>query len=154
MILLLFCCCSVPKSYPALETPCTVGYQAPLSMRFSRKEYWSGCHSLLQGIFPTQGSNPRLLNLQADSLLSEPPGKSKNILHFSVSRASLLRHGAKCVKVFWSLSLECELSHFCLDNFSQGRTNTHKARMLVGILRALRTLLPNKLPPHRNVNCE
>ena len=27
-----------------------------------------GCHFLLQGIFPTQGSNPRLLHWQADSL--------------------------------------------------------------------------------------
>ena len=36
--------------------------QAPLSMRFSRQEYWSGLPcSLLQGIFPTQGSNPWLL---------------------------------------------------------------------------------------------
>ena len=34
-----------------------------------------GCHFLLQGIFPTQGSNPGLLRWQADSLLSEPPRK-------------------------------------------------------------------------------
>ena len=27
---------------------------------FSRQEYWSGCHALIQGIFPTQGSNPGL----------------------------------------------------------------------------------------------
>ena len=27
------------------------------SMEFSRPEYWVGSHSLLQGIFPTQGSN-------------------------------------------------------------------------------------------------
>ena len=39
-----------------------------------------GCHALLQGIFPTQGSNPGLDSLpsEADSLLSEPPGKPKN----------------------------------------------------------------------------
>ena len=42
-------------------TPWTVAHQAPLSMGFSRQEYWSGCSSLLHGIFPTQGSNPRLL---------------------------------------------------------------------------------------------
>ena len=29
---------------------------------FSRQEYWSGCHALLQGIFPTQGWNPGLLH--------------------------------------------------------------------------------------------
>ena len=44
-------------------------------MEFSRQEYWSGCHSLLQGIFLTQGSNPSLLHWQADSLPSEPGGK-------------------------------------------------------------------------------
>ena len=40
----------------------TVAGQAPLSMGFSRQEYWSGFHSLLQGIFPTQESNPGLLH--------------------------------------------------------------------------------------------
>ena len=39
----------------------TVAHQAPLSMGFSRQEYWRGCHVLLQVIFPTQGSNPCLL---------------------------------------------------------------------------------------------
>ena len=36
-----------------------------------------GCHFLCQGIFPTQGSDPRLLHLLQwqDSLPSEPPGK-------------------------------------------------------------------------------
>ena len=34
-----------------------------------------GCHFLLQGIFPTQGSNPHLLHWQADSFTTEPPGK-------------------------------------------------------------------------------
>ena len=31
-------------------------------MEFSRPEYWMGSLSLLQGIFPTQGSNPGLLH--------------------------------------------------------------------------------------------
>ena len=39
-------------------TPWTVACQASLSMEFSREEYWSGLEYLLQGIFPTQGSNP------------------------------------------------------------------------------------------------
>ena len=33
-----------------------------------------GCHFLLQGIFPTQGSSPRLLSWQADSLPLSPLG--------------------------------------------------------------------------------
>ena len=32
------------------------------------KNTGAGCHGLLQGIFPTQGSNPRLLHWQAGSL--------------------------------------------------------------------------------------
>ena len=37
--------------------------QAPLSMEFSKQEYWSGFHFLLQGIFPTQGLNPCPIHL-------------------------------------------------------------------------------------------
>ena len=44
-------------------------------MDFPGKNTGVGCHSLLQGIFPTQGSNPGLLYWQADTLPSEPPGK-------------------------------------------------------------------------------
>ena len=33
------------------------------------------CHFLLQGIFPTQGSNPGLLHWQVDSLPCDPPRK-------------------------------------------------------------------------------
>ena len=56
-------------------TPWTVACHSPLSMGFSRQEYRMGCHFLLQGIFPTQGSNWGLLHWQADSSLSESAGK-------------------------------------------------------------------------------
>ena len=49
-------------------TPWTVAHEAPLTMGFSRQEYWSGLHVLLQGIFLTQGSNPRLLSLASPAL--------------------------------------------------------------------------------------
>ena len=39
------------------------------------KDTRAGCHFLLQGIFPTQGSNLSLLLWQMDSLPLEPPGK-------------------------------------------------------------------------------
>ena len=41
-------------------TPWTVACRGPLSMEFSRQSTKVGCHALLQGLFPTQGSNPRL----------------------------------------------------------------------------------------------
>ena len=65
--------CSVAKSCPTLYNPME---QAPLSMGFFQARILESCHFLLQGIFPTQGSNPQLLHLQVDSLLLEPPGKS------------------------------------------------------------------------------
>ena len=43
-------------------TPWTVAQQAPPSMDPSSKNTGVGCHFLLQGIFPTQGSNPGLLH--------------------------------------------------------------------------------------------
>ena len=52
-------------------TPSTGAHQAPLSMDSPGKNTGVGCHFLLQGIFPTQGLNLRLLWLlrwQADSL--------------------------------------------------------------------------------------
>ena len=56
-------------------SPWTVACQAPLSMGFSRQEYWSGLTcSPLQGIFQTQGSNPLIPvspALQADSFPAE-----------------------------------------------------------------------------------
>ena len=49
-------------------TPWTVSCQAPLSMEFSRQEYWSGLPFPSQGIFLAQGSNLHLLHWQVDSL--------------------------------------------------------------------------------------
>ena len=45
---------------------------------FSRQEYWSGLPSPPPEDFPNPGIEPRSPTLQADSLLSEPPGKPKN----------------------------------------------------------------------------
>ena len=56
-------------------TPWTVAYQAPPSMGFSRKEYWSGLPFPSPGDLPDPEIEPRSPALQADSLPSEPPGK-------------------------------------------------------------------------------
>ena len=40
------------------DTPWTAAHQAPLSMGFSRQEYWMGCHFLLQGDLPEPGIEP------------------------------------------------------------------------------------------------
>ena len=49
--------------------------QAPLSMEFSRQEYWSGLPFLSPGDLPNPGIELASPTLQADALPSEPPGK-------------------------------------------------------------------------------
>ena len=56
-------------------TPWTVTYQAPLSMGFSRQEYWSGLPFPSPGDLPDPGIEPRSPAWEADSLTSEPAGK-------------------------------------------------------------------------------
>ena len=61
----------------------TVACQAPLSMRFSRQEYWSGLPCPPLGDLPDPGiepMSPMSPALQADALPTEPPGKP-NPLH-------------------------------------------------------------------------
>ena len=55
--------------------PCTVPYQFPPSMEFSRQEYWSGLPFPSPGGLPDPGIEPRSPTLQADTLLYEPPGR-------------------------------------------------------------------------------
>ena len=56
-------------------TPWTVAYLGPLSMGFSRQEYWSGLPVPSPGDLPHPGIEPRSPALWADALTSEPPGK-------------------------------------------------------------------------------
>ena len=56
-------------------TPWAAADQASLSVEFCRQEYWSGYPFPPPGNLPDPGIEPRSPTLQADSLLSEPPGK-------------------------------------------------------------------------------
>ena len=56
-------------------TAWTVAYQAPPSIGFSRQECWSGLPFPSPGDLPDPGIKPGSPALQADALLSEPPGK-------------------------------------------------------------------------------
>ena len=58
-----------------LATPWTMVCQDPLSMGFSRQEYWSGMPFPSPGDLPNAGIEPRSPALQADSLPAEPQGK-------------------------------------------------------------------------------
>ena len=58
--------------------PLTVVHQAPLSMAFSKQEYWSGLPFPSPGDLPDLGIKPRFPALWADALPSEQPGKPNN----------------------------------------------------------------------------
>ena len=56
-------------------TPWTAIHQAPLSMEFSRQEYWSGLPFSPPGDLLDPEIKPESPGLQADSSPTEPPGK-------------------------------------------------------------------------------
>ena len=95
-----------------LATPWTAAYQAyqaPLSMEFSRQEYWSGVSFPSPEDLPNPGIEPRTPTLQADFLPAEPPGKPKNT---GVGSLSLLQG------IFPTQGLNPDLPH-CRQIFYQ-----------------------------------
>ena len=61
----------------------TGALQAPLSMEFSRLEYWSGLPFPSPDL-PNPGIEPRSPAPQADSLLSEAPGEALMLVKWFV----------------------------------------------------------------------
>ena len=58
-------------------TPGTVAYQAPLSMEFSRQEYWTGLPFPTPGDLPDLGIEPESPALKDGVFTTEPPKNSK-----------------------------------------------------------------------------
>ena len=74
------CALSLSHVQP-FATPSIEIYQAPLSMGFSRQEYWSGLPCPPPRDLPNPGiklGSPVSPALQADSFTAEPQGKPKN----------------------------------------------------------------------------
>ena len=59
---------------PTLATPWTVTHQAPLSMEFSRQEYWSGLPFLTPGDLPRTRSESVSPALAGGFFTTVPPG--------------------------------------------------------------------------------
>ena len=71
-------CGLVSESCPTFLTPWTLVCQAPLSMGFSRQQYWNGLPFPSPGNLPNPGIEPGSSALQADSSPTELSKKSKN----------------------------------------------------------------------------
>ena len=72
--------CLVAQSCPTHFNPmdCSPIYRFLCIWGFSRQEFWSGLSCPPSGDLLNPGIKPRYPTLQANSLLSEPPGKPKN----------------------------------------------------------------------------
>ena len=87
------CVCELVSWVRFFVTPWTVAHQAPLSMGFSRQEYWSGLPFPPPGDLPSPGIKPQSPALQADPLPSEPPGKpyyNPDVSHGSTALSSVV----------------------------------------------------------------
>ena len=62
----VLCCAELPSCVWLFATPWIVACQSPLSMEFSRQEYWSGFLCPAPGDLLTPGIEPRSASLQAD----------------------------------------------------------------------------------------
>ena len=101
-----FCCCWVAPLC-LLATPWTVAHQAPLSMGFSRQEYWSGLPCPPPGDLPHTGMETTSPALAGGIFTTEPPGKP--IFYYSLHCVWPL----SCVQLFatpWTVAHQAPLS--------------------------------------------
>ena len=89
-----------------------IACQAPLSMGFSRQEYWSGLPVSSPGDLPDPGIEPGSSTLQADSLPSEPPDDKnrQGISELPFPKFQILIFFHICSFLFYTLSY-CFLDH-------------------------------------------
>ena len=100
--------------------PWTEACQTPLSMRFPRQEYWSGLPFSSPGDLLNPGIEPGSPTLQADSLLSEPPGMLY-ITVFLRTKTLIKQAGGQIVHSGLQLSFSSQTMYS--DSFS---TSMHK----------------------------
>ena len=96
-------------------TPQTTARQAPLSMGFSRQEYWSGLPCPPPGGLPDPEIEPRSPKLQEDSLPSEKP-KQMHLCSFHKSTLNISVSGQSIISslLVHPLSLQIELTRLCI----------------------------------------
>ena len=93
-------------------TPWTAAYQAPSSMGFSRREYWSGLPFTSPGDLPDPWIEPGSPILQADALPSEPPGMAVIFCYSSLKGPRPSPHSTPMTKVL-CVCVMCAVFYAC-----------------------------------------
>ena len=104
----------------------TVACQAPLSMRFSRQEYWSGLPCPPQGDLPNPGDEPRSPALQVDFLPSEPPVKPQSDIYRSEYKMGC-RFYSQIFAKYLLLKIAFSISYWCVTS----NPNNHQLKTTV-----------------------
>ena len=100
------CVCVSVSSSVLFAALWTMAHLVPLSMEFSRQQYWSGLPFCSSGNLLNPEIKPRSLTLQADSLPSEPPGKSipkPGFLIVAFSITVCFHEGTDCFRIMESV---------------------------------------------------
>ena len=102
-------CVLVAQLCPTLCGPMDIAHRAPLSMGFSRWEYWNGLPFPSPGIFRTQGSNLGLLQtLYCLIHQGSPKNKTKQkilidlIIFLKVINKECVAHSRQSVNTWWT----------------------------------------------------
>ena len=85
-----------------LVIPWTIACQAPLSMGFSRQEYWSGLPCPPPGSLPNPGISPHLLSFLQSRQMSHLKPKFWKPLHFGSTDTPFFFLISCCFYLFWS----------------------------------------------------
>ena len=126
MLLILLAAVKSLSHVRLFAAPWTIAYQASPPVGFSRQEYWRGLPFPSPGDLPDPGIEPGSPTLQADTLPSEPPGKSSlsPVIHKKFQNKLYQCHSNSNINfVKPTIPLPCflslTLSSFSLRKYSQ-----------------------------------
>ena len=99
------CVCTHSRMVWLFVTPWTAAHQAPLSMEFSRQEYWSGLPFPIPRDVPNPGIepvSPVSPALEGRFSTTKPPGKPEIFLKHLRTGAFELWYWRRCLRVSWT----------------------------------------------------
>ena len=124
---LLACVWCVLSSFSRVRlfaTPWTIALQAPLSMRFSKQEYWSGLPFPSPRDLPYPGIELKFPALTGRFFTTEPPGESLILMIVNSFRANIIVTSGQSLcdpQAKTTLDGPADLQDFCTTRF---RLNT------------------------------